>query len=879
MASAVYNIVDDDPETGFFSGAEEGWSGDVERSWGDVVGIPPTKPTDTWSEYLAKGIPRLGLDIILDPLNLLFGAGAITKGLGLSADGVSAVGRLANVAGAPKAMEALAGSGFGKAFMHGWHGVPESIQDDLLRIQREGSMADVQDLMEGINSQLATRLKELDVPETEMANYYRQIFEELERPGTTSIPHDIAEMFQPAKDLDLEKYNQLGRLRQQYDIRHTEPIVEEGYEYMPRYLSALGQYKKRGTFQMDPKNLRQESREIFRWVDPDTGKPVHIGKTVDKGGIIKPTPDPETFLYHGLPVKRKQASLQEVARVAGERDFIDNPVEALRRSLTKKQGQINYLRMTETLENGGLLKSLDEFPYEEITPGWRKVKAPGFENHIAPKAVANKLENVSNALYDPDKFTGKLEEFLSSMWNTKIGQVMRQYTQHWKRGVLALHPGFHVANAVSNVSLAAMGGVNNPARFYEAGRIMTGTGDDVVEGLTNAQLKSAFRQRNLIQGDTIAQVGEVGLKEGDYIPFGEMVGERVGKATQKTMTLAGNRIRALNDMGFKLGRHVEDHARLAVAVDWLKKHTKGRVVTQRDLDRAAQFAKDTLFDYGDLTTFERSLRNFFPFYTWHRAIIGKTLRDLGVQPHRMAHLGRFYDFALRPVDEMQREVMPEWMQVAPIQGIGAHQFEPSEEGLPSIALAQRFLPHGTVQEWINRPVGDQLMSLLTPVLKGPYEAATNWSSFLQHPIDPLAETPGQAFTAPITGGEYGLARDRLFGISPPAAYDYALKNWSPIGRHLNTANEMARGWLFEDPNRPAMDTSDKLIWYLSGGKKFPFDEGRAKYWRDLERRRGLTAIKKDMNRALKKGDLRRYEHAQEMYQRRLLEDPYSQVEP
>jgi hypothetical protein len=68
------------------------------------------------------------------------------------------------------------------------------------------------------------------------------------------------------------------------------------------------------------------------------------------------------------------------------------------------------------------------------------------------------------------------------------------------------------------------------------------------------------------------------------------------------------------------------------------------IKTGRSLDEAAQFARESLFDYSTLTEFERAyMRNIFLFWSFHRKNMDSMWRALANDPSRFMAQVRFYE--------------------------------------------------------------------------------------------------------------------------------------------------------------------------------------------------------------------------------------------
>ncbi len=131
--------------------------------------------------------------------------------------------------------------------------------------------------------------------------------------------------------------------------------------------------------------------------------------------------------------------------------------------------------------------------------------------------------------------------------------------------------------------------------------------------------------------------------------------------------------------GRKYGTFIEDNARLSVmlkqmADKGIKKkagETMGQVMERLDAPiwDAAQHVKKFMFDYTELTPFERGvMKRFIPFYTWMRKNIPLQVENIIKQPHKYARLGDFERdlFPIlageRPESATERQIKPDYMR-------------------------------------------------------------------------------------------------------------------------------------------------------------------------------------------------------------------------
>lgn len=211
----------------------------------------------------------------------------------------------------------------------------------------------------------------------------------------------------------------------------------------------------------------------------------------------------------------------------------------------------------------------------------------------------------------------------------------------WRLGATALRVPFHIRNAYSNVFQSFLGGLSNPKRFYEAATIQKAVafGDEATfklgqyvfdtDTLRRTLNRSGIRGRGWIGSD----VQRSALREFEWILEGGTFGADVGRAAKhplKTVTRSGRNI----------GLIIEDNARIALFADQLK---KGATIPE-----AARQVRKYLFDYGELTQFERDvMRRFMPFYTWTRKNLPLQIEALLTQPKKYQQ----YAKVLRAYDE------------------------------------------------------------------------------------------------------------------------------------------------------------------------------------------------------------------------------------
>lgn len=199
--------------------------------------------------------------------------------------------------------------------------------------------------------------------------------------------------------------------------------------------------------------------------------------------------------------------------------------------------------------------------------------------------------------------------------------------------------GFHSRNSIGNTILAFMGGLTNPAKYAQATVVQWGVaqtralmkkdGLNFEEALAK-QVKSP-RTRQLI-----TDMREHGIISNGF--FADISGDEVDNVLRhnslKDWMNPKKIIPRVNDnqlirTGRKVGDVVENNARVALYMDAFDK--------MGNVQNAANHVKKYLFDYQDLTPFERRyMKSANRFYTFTRKNVAVQMYTLAHDPWRIA---------------------------------------------------------------------------------------------------------------------------------------------------------------------------------------------------------------------------------------------------
>ena len=226
--------------------------------------------------------------------------------------------------------------------------------------------------------------------------------------------------------------------------------------------------------------------------------------------------------------------------------------------------------------------------------------------------------------------------------------------------------------------------------------------------------------------------------------------------------------------GFKVAEELADYTRTALFFDSLRKVAP----EARNLDEALEFAtanvRKHLFDYGDLTTFERQImRLAFPFYTFSSKNLPLQINKMMTEPGRLQWVARLYEGAWGQYDDsdIKPEDLPHWLEDGlglPMARVG------TEDGTYTYAIwsPRGWLPQTELNEMadlIRGKAGTQILARLNPVLKEAAEQMLNTDAYTQRQIVDGSIRDVLGFVMEDLGGVMAQAgEDFLPGVDPGA---------------------------------------------------------------------------------------------------------------
>jgi len=271
---------------------------------------------------------------------------------------------------------------------------------------------------------------------------------------------------------------------------------------------------------------------------------------------------------------------------------------------------------------------------------WVNVKTSELAGHKVDPQIARVLNRWNEFVTNPKEFQDAL-----NVYDTFHG-----LTKAWTLGVF---PGYHTKNMVGNFWNNWLAGLNNPDRYREAAVLQhyerTGKGkvrfDNVLGGQwTEKELVQKLKELGVIGQGQFG--GDIQRTIKQQIENGEFRWKDLVTPSQRNLFLR---------TGFKVGKAIEDNARIAHFIDRLRKGDTA--------EAAALSVKKYLFDYGDLTDIERNLLNrIFFFYSWTRKNLPLQLHALVTTPWKFGALYKTKHELEKNTPAAPEKYLPEYMK-------------------------------------------------------------------------------------------------------------------------------------------------------------------------------------------------------------------------
>jgi len=401
----------------------------------------------------------------------------------------------------------------------------------------------------------------------------------------------------------------------------------------------------------------------------------------------------------------------------------------------------------------------------EAPPGWVSIAKEAIDNKT--KTFTEGLTGKAGELLFHPQIAKSFDEMMVSMTNgDEITEgFLRKFDDiqnFYKASLTAIFPMFHGRNAISNVfqNFLDMGvNVLDPRKSFQAVQIMKFNKDygrlmkDSIGSselarkaqteLTELARKVIFKDRagydwtfgelrRVMKNNGIAfnkSTGQFDLGDSDQLMRDvfdvtpESTIGKAGKLAKKVLPVSVD-----NSYIFKGGRFVaeqiEDHAKILNFVN--------NLINTGDVSHAAERTGLFLFDYGNLTRFEKEwMKRIIPFFTWTRKNLQLQFETFAKSPGRInaevqtvQNLGDLFDG--EQLTEEQRKLLPEWLKSSITIKLKNQDKIVSGFGTP-------------IEGAFSMMNGNQLLGSISPLIKMPIEFTTGYQWFRGKPTSEVTD--------------------------------------------------------------------------------------------------------------------------------------------
>lgn len=469
--------------------------------------------------------------------------------------------------------------------------------------------------------------------------------------------------------------------------------------------------------------------------------------------------------------------------------FSEDPAEILFAQGKDVARMRSRFQFTERLKGLGI--GQPHTPGDPIPAGLAEVNIKGLENYLFPEALKPHLEKTYKSFSSIDD-VNEFVKLYDKMQNT------------WKGFATYFNPAFHSRNSISNHWQLYLAGVSNPIAHVRGYR-------------TELAIRKALR--NNLPATTYVKP--------EYKKFVEEFMNSQGLRGTGAFTLDAPQDMAtrlidnpLGKLTGSVGETLENSSKLSLYID--------RRLAGYTSNAAAADVRKYLFDYGDLTDFEKNvLKRIFPFYTWTRNNLPLQVAMLIQRPARISAIAKAKaaiesSQTGEPLDE---KYMPEWLREAyPIyfgkDGNGLQRFIKLEGFLPTVDLNKL----GRLKEL---PFEN-----LSPLIKTPLELMTNYDFYYEKEI---SEYTGQKkpVAIPFT--------------------DSSVQVGAPVQKLLSMFRPLSELQKFSnDPTKNIQPTTAGQVLNFLLGKTYQLDITRQRQVYDYVKNKSINDIEADLENARKR---------------------------
>ncbi|MDA0707468.1 MAG: hypothetical protein O2963_00105 [Proteobacteria bacterium] len=816
VAGAAKELVEGGSALDVLKEAKKGFLGEERDTFTDVLSSTGWEPTSKMGK-VAKGVTGFALDVLLDPTTYL-GVGAITK-TGLAAQ---KVGKLA----ATSTKQAQLGQRALVQFMG-----KEVIRGEKV-FEKTGEMLDIIR-----NSNIGDKIGVAEIPGFRPGGVDPEIWAGMTKVNTAAknvrIARESSAMNEATKMYILiNKYapeattEELANLLTKIEKPNSKIKLPDGLNAVAKsarsYLDELGKIRKKAGKSLlnsddleylphiHKQDLVSDLQKVFgKSRVHSTSDPSDIQRSVfnftDEGG--------NTLLGKADEFNLRKSELSDDLFISDDGIYYTKSHPTIQEKLKKYPNIETHLptllatagRRVGKLEEAGIY--FDGVSHLSVNKGGldtftklsdaKAVKAPELKGLKFNKALAREIDSYYTKVTDQKEIAGMLKLY-DNVQNL------------WKGSATFINAAFHSRNVISNMFQNALGGVKSYKSYKKATQIQ-------------AYLKSGKQMPK-----KLAKYWDDYNKNGlDTTFFGTDIASdiknqftpRISQATERLggpIDAASRAVGTVFKKGADVGSFLETNARLTHFID---KIDKGFIS-----EEAAKSVKKFLFDYTELTDFEKNvMKRLVPFYTWTRKNIPLQLEMLAAKPRFAVGIGKAKQNIEKNVgvQNIDQSLLPEWLQKSEPIILG------ERDGKIIVTKLEGYIPITDLGMLSPDEIGRQMLGMLSPFIKFVPQMMANYNFFLEEKIK---QFPGE--------------KKDLLRMKVNPYLDFA-------ARQIRTVGEFDK--LFGKPHKE-VSKSAKMINLFLGGKIYHIDKARQRRTNQFLRTKKASTLKAAAKKARQQGD-------------------------
>jgi hypothetical protein len=578
----------------------------------------------------------------------------------------------------------------------------------------------------------------------------------------------------------------------------------------------------------------------------------------------------ETYMPHVLSKEADELlTAMDKKNLMSTRPSAKNP-NALKREIEGTVADINAKNLYDTTkyfeDDPAILIGLQEFRAANAIAGKKflnDVIELGVKADDAPGSYVS-IDGIQGYKFDPAVANYAKHAYKVLSDDQQMSKFLKVYDgaqNWWKMWSLGIRPAYHAKNVVGNVWNAYLGGLSSPKPYGQAAAFQAKLAADKMTGtIAGKPVKELYEE--------MTKRGVFGEGQYGYAEFSNVLRKEL-EPTKATDLVTLSTRNAFLRAGFKVGQTLEDNARIASFLDQIQ---KGKTYEQ-----AAKHVQKYLFDYGDVSPFERGvLKRAMPFYTWSRKNIPLQLESIVRHPERVNKLNLGIEniqraYGAQPPDPSE---VPDYVVGAgPVYlGQGA---TPEQQTAVTLENLIPFMDLGVFTKFLNvksTPTGPSkgelsetigtAMGPVSPFIKTPVELISNYDFFKKQSLKQYAGQTVDMLGVEMTPWQAKIMSNivllnEIDRLNPGEIF--GLRSVDPA-----TGAVTSKPGIFgvERETRTDMPEERRGLQALTGIRVFDVNKGQAEVSRMNKIKADINALKGLLNKAAEKEKTREIKQAE-----------------